>query len=351
MMRNKRAVFLTVLLTAGMLAGCGSSGAGSSLGGIRTDRYVTLGEYKGLQVSVDPIVVEDSEVEELVSSAYSSYLTAETGGITDRAVEVGDTVNIDYEGKQDGVAFDRGTAQGDTLTIGSDSFIDGFEDGLVGVMPGETVDLNLKFPENYGGDMAGQEVVFTVTVNFIVPEQMEDTVVAAMGIDGVDTVEGLRQYAYDYLYSRYLESYSTELENAVLDAFMNSCVFKKDPPKSVVEKYEDMAREGITQQAESYGMEAEDFVRYYYDGKDLETFLQEYSAEAARQDIALQAVANRENLTMDDGELDATLQEYAANAGYDTVEEFMGTNTKEDYRDYLVCERTLQFLIENAVVN
>ena len=83
-------------------------------------------------------------------------------------VESGDTVNIDFEGKKDGVAFDGGTSQGYNLTIGSGSFIDGFEDGLIGVNVGDTVDLNLTFPEGYqNADLAGQDVVFTVTVNFI----------------------------------------------------------------------------------------------------------------------------------------------------------------------------------------
>lgn len=86
-------------------------------------------------------------------------------------VKEGDLVNIDYVGKKDGVAFDGGTAQGYNLGIGTDSFIDGFEDGLIGVKTGKTVDLNLTFPENYGtADLAGAKVVFTVTVNYICGE-------------------------------------------------------------------------------------------------------------------------------------------------------------------------------------
>ena len=85
----------------------------------------------------------------------------------DRAVETGDTVNIDYEGKKDDVAFDGGTAQGYDLTIGSGSFIAGFEDGLIGAAPGETRELALSFPEDYkvNPDLAGTDVVFTATVN------------------------------------------------------------------------------------------------------------------------------------------------------------------------------------------
>ena len=349
-MKKKKISILAAALTTVMLTGCGNLSA-QPLRDMAVEKYVTLGNYKELQVTVDPISVDDSEVEMLANNAYYSYVTVETGGITDRAVEVGDTVNIDYVGKKDGVAFDGGTAQGYNLTIGSGQFIDGFEDGLIGVMPGETVDLDLSFPENYGSaDLAGQAVVFTVTANFIVPDSMEnDTVVETMGIDGVNTVEELRQYAYDYLYSNAEYTYNVSLENAVLNEFMNSCIFK-ELPKAIIDKYQEMAREGITQQAASYGMDADTFAQMA-NGTDLDTFVSEYSVEAAKQDFALQAVANLENLNMDDEELNATLLEYANNAGFDTIEEFIGEDSIEDYRDYLVCEKALAFLVENAVVN
>lgn len=349
-MKKKAISIMTALLAAGMLAGCGNLSPARDLKDMKVEEYVTLGEYKGLQVTVDPIAVDDSEVESLMNTAYSNYVTKETGGIVDRAVEMGDTANIDFEGKKDGVAFDGGTAQGSNLTIGSGSFIDGFEEGLVGVMPGETVDLELTFPETYWSeDLAGQAVVFTVTVNFIVPTKMEDAVVATMGIEGVNTVEELRQYAYDYLYSNAESNYNTSVENEVLNTFLNSCVFH-EIPDSVLDTYEQMARDGITQQAASYGMDVEYFTSNFY-GTDFESFVTEYRTEAAKQDIALQAVANRENLNIGDEELNTTLQEYAANAGYDTVEEFIGEGSMEDYRNYLMCEKVLDFLVENAVTN
>ncbi len=314
------------------------------------DQYVTIGEYKGLEVTVEPISVDDSEVESLMQSAYNSVVTAENGGVVDRAVAVGDTANIDYVGKKDDVAFDGGTASGYHLTIGSGQFIDGFEDGLVGVMPGETVDLQLTFPEEYhSADLAGQEVVFTVTVNYIIPTEMKDEVVPNIGIEGVSTVEELRQYAYDYLYSSAEYDYTNDVDNGVLSTFMNNCVFN-EIPQNIINKYEEMAKNGLAQQAQSYGMDVEAFVNQFY-GRTLEEFLDIYGVEAAKQDISLQAVANRENLNLTEEELNATLQEYATNAGYATVEEFLGENTKDTYRDYLMCEKVLDFLVENAVVN
>lgn len=347
-MKKKIVNIVAILMAAGMLTGCGNGE--TSLQDMNVEKYVTLGEYKGLEVTVAPIAVSDSEVEALVSDAYNSYVTAENGGILDRAVAVGDTANIDYVGKKDDVAFDGGTAQGYNLGIGSGQFIPGFEEGLVGVMPGETVDLNLTFPEAYNNaDLAGAEVVFTVTVNFILPTERKDEVVASMGIEGVDTVDALRQDAYDYLYSNAEYNYNISLQNAVLSAFMNNCVFE-EIPQAFVDKYKEIARENVTQQAQAYGMDAETFITAYY-GMALEEFLEQYSVEASKQDIALQAVANKENLNMSEEELNLELQGYAASAGYATVEEFLGEESADDYRDYLVCDKAFNFLIENAVIS
>ena len=335
-MKKKTLGFLAAVLSMCMLAGCGAkdtgdgtdaaTGAGAestALKDMDVDKYVTLGEYKGLEVSVDTVEVDEDEWDSLVNNVYYENITAENGGIMDRAVETGDTVNIDYEGKKDDVAFDGGTAQGYDLTIGSGSFIAGFEDGLIGVMPGETVDLNLTFPENYGkSDLAGQAVVFTVTVNYIQPAQdgeFSDEVISNFGIDGVTNEEELRQYAYDYLN-----------ENAQ-------------------QKYSDAAESSITSMASAYGVDGDTFTQYYY-GQDLASFLATYSEEAAKQDIALQAVANRENLNISDEELDQILLDRATAAGYDTIEEYIGETSKEDYREYFLYDKVTDYLVENAKI-
>ena len=131
-MKKKTLGLLAAILSVCMLAGCGAKDTGDGTGAatdagtestalkdMDVDKYVTLGEYKGLAVSVDTVEVDEDEWDTLVNNVYYGNITAENGGIMDRAVETGDTVNIDYEGKKDGVAFDGGTAQGYDLTIGS----------------------------------------------------------------------------------------------------------------------------------------------------------------------------------------------------------------------------------------
>ena len=364
-MKKKTLGLLAAVLSVAMLTGCGAKDTGDATGStaqgaadsvvlkdLDVDKYVTLGEYKGLEVSVDTVEVDEDEWDTLVNNVYYGNITADNGGIVDRAVETGDTVNIDYEGKKDGVAFDGGTAQGYDLTIGSGQFIDGFEDGLIGVMPGETVDLDLAFPEGYGNaDLAGQAVVFTVTVNYIQPAQdgeLNDEIISNFGIDGVTNEEELRQYAYDYLNENAQQNYESNVEQAVMDAFMANNTFTS-VPEALVQKYSDAAESSITSMASAYGVDGDTFTQYYY-GQDLDTFLSTYSAEAAKQDIALQAVANREDLNISDEELDQILQDRATAAGYDTIEEYIGETSKEDYREYFLYDKVTDYLVENAKI-
>ena len=135
--------------------------------------YVTVGDYSGLEVEVDVVNFTDADVEKQFNEEVEYYIEYSDlftyAEVTDRTtVEDGDFVNIDYVGKKDGVAFDGGTAQGHNLEIGSGSFIDGFEEGLIGHEVGETTTLNLTFPEEYHSEeLAGAAVTFDVTINSI----------------------------------------------------------------------------------------------------------------------------------------------------------------------------------------
>ena len=369
-MKKKLALILATALTMSLFAGCGAEegaegkDSGSTTGtetnkgnsvvvsveNMDVENYVALGEYKGLNVTVANPVVSEADVENYMEYIYTNNMSAEAG-VTDRAVAVGDMVNIDYEGKKDGVAFAGGTAADQQLGIGSGQFIDGFEDGLVGVMPGETVDLNLTFPENYGNEeLNGQAVVFTVTVNYIYPgiEDYTDTEVASWGNKNFATIEEMRQFSNDYLNEQAQTNYTYEVENAVMQAFINQCQFK-ELPAYFVEQYRATLQENIQIEASMYNTDAATWSTYAY-GMDLETFLDTYSVESAKQIVAFQAVANKEGLTMTDEELEKTLLEFTTSNGYTSVDEFLGTNTRAEYKEYYMFEDVLAFLVENAVV-
>ena len=289
--------------------------------------------------------------EQVMLAVYIESISADNGGITDRAVAVGDTVNIDYVGKLDGVPFANGSDAGALLTIGSGQFIDGFEDGLIDVMPGETVDLEMSFPDPYynNPDLSGQPVVFTVTVNFILPvvesiEDMQDEVVPAIEIEGVTTVEELRQYVYEYLDELYTDS----VKSAVIEAFLAQCEFKSLPEHLLEQSKENLNVNLMNAIAEA-GITADEFA--LYNGMTISDYVETYASDGVKQRLAFQAVANKEGLNVDDEELQLKMEEYAANNGYESVEQLVNENSLEDFRTYFMILNVLDLLVENTQVN
>lgn len=352
-MRKNKAGLAAVLLSVGMLTACGkSTETNEDLKQMKVERYVTLGDYSNLSISVPAAAVDQARWDELLLAVYQGSVTADNGGITDRAVETGDTVLIDYEGKQDGVAFEGGKAVNANLTIGSGSFIDGFEDGLVGVMPGETVDLELTFPETYNPNpaLAGQKVVFTVTVHCILPgaDEMEDAVVASMEIENVGTVEELRQYVHDYLMEEAETNYTYNVQDALINAIMDDSEFQ-ELPQTFLDSYRDICLAGIGNVAASYNVTVEAFVNYYYNMSS-EDYLDRYSEMQAKQEVLMQAIANREGLAVSDEELQEKLGEYAADGGFESVEAMVGERSQEEYRNFFMTEKVLDYLADTAEI-
>ena len=322
---------------------------------INAEEYVTLGDYKGLEVVSNVVTVSDEDVD-----SYIEYMLSMSQGeleeITDRdVVENGDVANIDYVGKKDGVAFDGGTAEGYDLGIGTGSFIPGFEEGLVGVKKGETVDLNLTFPENYhSADLAGAEVVFTVTVNGIYKEitpEFNDEYVAKLGIENVATVEEYRAYMKSTMQESEdgyaLQDVQTQLLNMVTE---NATV--SEAPQELVDRFYNININNMNYQAMMYGMDLEGFVNSYY-GMDAETFEEETVAAAkisAEQALVCLKIAADENITVTDEEIEQSVEENYAGYGYASAEEFKTTIDMEEYRDSLLLNKIVDFLVENATI-
>ena len=317
------------------------------LSGINVADYVTLGEYTGVEVSVDAPVVTDEYLDSYIDYVLQSNMVKTE--VTDRPVEEGDIVNIDYEGKIDGVAFDGGTAQGYDLTIGSGAFIDGFEDGLIGAQSGETLDVNVTFPEDYRGEeVAGKDAVFTVTVNSISVESLPElTDEFVQGLDvGVNTVEEYRQYAYDLLMEEEQNTHDSNAEVAILEAVMANSELQ-DPPEDMTNRYYSRMIDNMTYYASMYGYDLETFLSIQGTSEDA---IRESSVQAGQEIITMQAIAEAEGLSVTDEELDAEIESNAGSLGYDDVEEYRASLDVEGYREYMMSEKVLDFLLENAVV-
>ena len=313
--------------------------------------YVTLGQYTGLSVEVDAVTVTDEDVESAIESAVADSGLYDT--FTEGTVQEGDIANIDYEGKKDGVAFDGGTAQGYDLTIGSGMFIDGFETGLIGTSIGDTVDLNLTFPENYASEeLAGQDVVFTVTVNSVqrTPE-ITDEVISKVSDGAYSTIDGYREYQRQQVQAQKEEAQQGAIRTELMTQLYNTCTVN-DYPEELITYSVDTLRNYYSQMASYYGMEFADFLPLYF-GIDEATFESEAGEavkESLQQEMILKAIAEQENLEISDEEFNEGCKKYADRMGYATVDEFTAAYGEKEIRQSLIMDKAMEFVKENAVI-
>ena len=290
--------------------------------GIRALDYVTLPEdVSALPLSKADLEPTETEIQTQIDTLLNQYAT--TQNITDRAAQSGDTVNIDYSGAVDGVAFTGGTATGYDLTLGSGSFIDGFEDQIIGHNVGDTFDVTVTFPDGYGDStdaegntitLSGKEAVFSVTLNSIsesvTPELTDEWVDSNFGTsDDLHTVDQLRSYFNDALYA-------TNYENAIVDYLMSNSTFK-ELPSEITSYYIRMFLNYYNQYATAYGMDLNAFAQTqgYTDADAMLAASDAYFEHLAKQDLILQAVAETKSLAPTQEELDDAESTYADTYG------------------------------------
>ena len=312
------------------------------------DQYIKVGEYKGLDVQEDVQEVTDSDIDIQIQTNLSQNLVE----VADENAEVknGDVVNIDYEGKKDGVAFDGGTAEGFDLTIGSGSFIDGFEDGLIGAKKGETRDLNLTFPENYQAEeLAGQDVVFTVKVNAIktTPELTEEWVKENTEYDSVEKYkEGVRK---DLEETNRQMAQNTALSN-LWTTIMDSCEVVKYPQKDV-DKAMKLFEDNLNTYADQQNMKPEEFLESQ--GMTREQFdeqSKDYAEYTVKQNLIVQAIMDAEKFTLTDEKSEEARKELEANYGVDDISDLLKEFCQETVNQSIALTRVTDFIIDNAKV-
>jgi len=349
-MKRVLAIIMSVAMMASVLAGCGQEGA--NLNSIDANKYVTtLFDYKGVELSATKEVIDDEYIDsyiDFILSQYPNYVE-----VTDRPVAYGDTANIDYVGKDmEGVAFEGGTAQGYDLVIGSGMFVPGFEDGLVGYNAGDTVDVELTFPENYhNADLAAQDVVFTVTINKILaaqPAELNDEFVAQFGNT---SVEEFRNSVVIALEDSANANFENELQKQIIDIILTECEFADDVPEALFGYYKDQIYANFEAYAANYGIDVDTYVSQSGMSKEeFEENLTVGATESAREALVCKLIAEKEGITVSDEELEQGIQENYMNFGYATPEEYKEAENTEDYRDYLLTAKVLNYIIDNANV-
>ncbi len=359
-MKKKTAVLILCALMAAGLAACGGSSGenSSSVSGESTgtstvssssqedaimsipleegddwklEDCIVLGDYKGLRLTKTVGQVTEEEVDSYIQS----QATAEEVTDENAAVQDGDTVNIDYVGKIDGKEFDGGSAQGSVLVIGSDTFIDGFEDGLIGMKKGETKDLNLTFPDDYGNtDVAGKAVVFTVTLNSIsrAPEQ-DDAWVSSYTDGKYTSMDDYRAYMKESLQEGNDEAADQQLNSDAWEQIEKTCTFLK-LPKSYIEEGSEEFEKNVTSQAEQYNATLDDFITQNgLTAEEYKTRKEQYGRYTAESRLLLEALMQAEQLTDDSQEYKDALAETEKAWGMteDALKEQYGEDTLKQY--------------------
>ena len=333
------------------------------LSGITASDYVDLpADYAALTVEVEPAAeVTDEDVEYVIDSQREAK--RELKEVRGRSiVRDGDIVNIDYVGRINGEEFDGGSDEDYNLAIGSGSFIDGFEDGLIDHKVGETVTLELTFPEDYGDSTkAGVDAEFDVTINsiqeYVVP-QLNNDFVASLGITDdfgnvVGTVDEFRIYVRNYLIESNESQYTQRLEEAIKSELVKKSTFKKDLPPAMVQRLTESITQGLTNHAmQTYNTDLKTLMQLAY-GSTEDSYMQDIenmAVENVKRNIILKAIGDKENLSMTDDQFQAELETVVnATSGFTSVDDVAREN-KEAYREVLDRQKVMDFLKSKTTV-
>lgn len=333
---------LTVVLLTTVATGCGNSKKNRILyNETKLSKAVELGDYKGISVDT-----KSDEYKKVYDSIISDDVVNNDLYVkkTEGKVANGDVANIDYVGKKDGVAFEGGTDKGYDLEIGSNSFIDGFESGLIGVEIGSTVDLNLKFPENYGNEeLNGAAVVFTVTVNYVTTDEERKPEDYFKEID----FKSLEDYEKDVT-DRAIKSF-------LVDKITTSSKIKTYPEKDIDILYKS-AKNTIEMNIKSqYGVDLSTYLGYV--GQTEEQFkssmITEQIKPSMESQMVIYAILDKENISFEQKEIDAEVNAMVKELANVQVD---AKYLKEVYGEYyfeykFVSDKVLDFIYKNAKIS
>ena len=277
---------------------------------IETELYpeVNLGQYKGLEVPKHEVKVEESEVDAEVNRMAERNARIET---VDRAAQMGDTVVIDFEGFEGGKPFQGGKAEDYSLTLGSGSFIPGFEEALVGAVAGEERDVNVTFPENYAKELAGKPAVFKCKVHEVkesIKPELDDEF--AKDVSEFDTLDALK----NDIRERFTKSREEQNERAFESSAVQLAAANMtcNVPACMIDEQVDHQIEQFAYQLQSQGMKMEDYTKMI--GGDLSSLRQSMrpmAEQTVRSDILLSEIARAENLEVTDEEVEEELKKLA----------------------------------------
>ena len=312
---------------------------------------ITLGDYKGLKAVRYTHTVTDEEIDARIARDVEKATT--TQEVTDRPLEKGDIANLDYAGEVDGVAFEGDTAQGQTLEIGSGSFIPGFEDQMVGMTVGEERDLKVTFPEKYHAEnLAGKEAVFHVKLNGIqtkVKPAMDDDF--ASDVSEFSTFEEYRADIVKKLQDAANGNADAEAENVLIQAAVDAS--DCDIPEAMIESELDQMMREMRMSMAYQGIRMEDFLQYT--GQTMDQLRESRRGDAVNRvktQLVLEAIGKAEGIEVGEEDTDKAIREEAEREGreYEDFKAGLNDRQKEYLRDTAMLRKTIDMIRNCAVI-
>lgn len=315
---------------------------------MQTKPEAELGKYKGIEIEKIEYNVTDEDIEHELGhmQEHNSRLIS----IEDRPVESGDIATIDFEGFVDGKAFEGGKAEGHDLEIGSNTFIPGFEDQIIGMKIDEEKDIQVKFPDEYfSKDLAGKDATFKVKVHEIKKKELpklDDEF--AKDVSEFDTLKELKEDIKQKQQKQNNEKAKYETQEAVMKAVCENV--KVEIPSGMVEMEVENALKDMEQRLSYQGLKLEQYLQMM--GKTQEDLKKEYEPQAIegiKSRLALEAVIKAEKIEATNEDIDEKLKEMAKNYGKENDEEFIkNENVRKYIKEGLASEKALEFLVKNA---
>ncbi len=307
---------------------------------------VVLGQYKGLTLEKTKVQkVKPADIDAELSKVQER--NARFIDVTDRAVEDGDQVNLDYSGKTDGVAFDGGTAAKQTLVIGSHSFIEGFEEQLVGMSIGETKDINVTFPTEYhSAELAGKPAVFTVTINGITKKELpalDDEF--AKDVSEFSTLKEYKDDIKKNIADRYQKDADNKDESNLVEAVVNNAAI--DVPDVMIEEQIDQYIEDFKYQLSYQGLNIENYFKYTETTMEkLRETYRERAEKAVRTRLVFEEIVGAEKIKASEKAVDKKIKEYAerVNQPYEAIKGQLREEDMDYFKNQVITEALIALL-------
>ena len=279
---------------------------------------VTIEKYTGIKIEKFEYTVTDADVDKEIDNTRERF--AESVDVTDRAAQNGDTVNIDFEGKMDGVAFDGGSAQGYDLTLGAGQFIAGFEEQVVGMNVGETKDVNVTFPEDYQAEnLKGKPAVFTVTVHKITGKVLPELNEEFAKKVGSDSVDAYRAKVRERLEKAAASRSLNETENSIITEIAKTA--SAEIPDAMIEKQEEYSMQRMEYSLMYQGIKLDDYLKYVNQTRD--EYKKHFEEEARRtvlHQLIVEKLIKELNIEATEAEIADKVAEQAASVGKEAEE-------------------------------